>query len=63
MIEISYYYEQSQGKWILCTNNFHNVNKAIRFMYVIQKNPRMVYMALHCDDPYDDKYIRRRFKI
>lgn len=63
MIEISYYYEQSQGKWILCTNYFHKLDKAIRFMYVIQKNPKMVWHELHCDDPWDDKQIRRRFKI
>ena len=63
MIEISYYYEQSPGHWILCTNYFHRLDKAIRFMYVVKRHPRMVYHELHCDDTWDEQQIRRRFKL
>lgn len=59
MIEVQYYYKKSD-KWILCHNYFHNTQKALRFLFVLKKSPNMVYMALHCDDPYDDQYLRRK---
>ena len=63
MIEIGYYYTRGDGKWILCYNKFHNVKKALRFLFMLKKHPKMVYHELHCDDPYDDQYLRRKAGI
>ena len=62
MIEVSYYYD-SQGTWKWCSNNFQDVNKAMRFIWMVIKNPKMVFMELHCDDPYDEEYLRRKCKL
>ena len=59
MIEVSYYYRKGD-KWILCYNHFTNTQKAMRFLFMLKKSPDKVYMALHCDDPYDDQYLRKK---
>lgn len=62
MIEVGYYYQKGD-KWMMCYNHFHNVQKALRFLFMLKKHPKMVYMSLHCDDKYDENYLRRKTRI
>ena len=60
MIEIGYYYEKAPGHWILCTNKFKDPQKALRFMFMLKKHPKMVFMEIHGDDTYQIEWIRRK---
>ena len=59
MIEIGYYYKKGD-KWILVYQNFHNYQKALRFMFMIKNRPNMVFMSINGDDKYEIDLIRRK---
>ena len=59
-IIVEYAYNKGNGIWSREFKKFHDPNKAIRFIYMMNSSAKMVYMALHCDDSYDDLYIRRK---
>ena len=63
MIEVQFAYYRGEGKWTRESKKFQKADKAIRFIYMMNNSAKMVYMALHCDDEYDDAYIRRKCKL
>ena len=60
MIEVGFAYYRGNGRWTRESKKFHSPEKAIRFIYMMNKSANMVYMELHCDDSWDDAYIRRK---
>ena len=63
MIEVSYYYTRGDGKWTLCTNYFHKKEKALRFLFMLKKHPKMVFMELHADDTWEAEWLRRKASL
>ena len=63
MIEVKFYYQRTNGHWYTGFKTFHDVHKAIRFIYKCNISPKMVYSGeVECDDPYDQDLISRRFQ-
>lgn len=60
MIEITYYYNYSEGNWRQVTQKFHDWHKAFRFMFVLKKSPKMVFLSITGDDKYEVDLIRRK---
>lgn len=63
MIEVEFAYYRGNGRWTRESKKFFKADKAIKFIYVLKNSPKMVYMELNCDDPYDEAYIRRKCNL
>ena len=50
------------GKWLIETKEFDDCVKALRFMYSM-KNKGNIIDGWRCDDPEDNEYLGRRFKL
>ena len=59
-IEVWFAYYRGNGRWTREVKKFKNEVKAAKFIHMLKTHPKMVFMELHCDDPYDDWYIRGR---
>ena len=60
MITIEFSYKNPLGIWMESEKHFQIVDKAVRFIYVIQRSPKMVYMGFSCTDPQETEEMNRR---
>ena len=60
MVSVDFSYKSVSGEWKTATKNFNDEEKAIRFIYKCQRDPRLVFCSFGADDYETTQYIMRR---
>lgn len=63
MIEILYRYRDANGEWHDAAKTFYNIEKAIRFCYVIKNKSNMYLEGWRCDTIEENEYIDSRVNL
>lgn len=59
MITITYRYETKEHIIKEGSNTFHDVKKALRFLYAMKG--KIFFVTWACDDPEDNEYLNRKY--
>lgn len=62
MIEVEFDYKNINGDWKTGSRTFYDVEKAIRFIYKCQRDPRLSYSSFSADDSETCEYINWRMR-
>ena len=62
MIEVEFNYKNISGEWKTGSRTFYDVEKAIRFIYKCQRDPRLSYSSFSADDSETCEYINWRMR-
>lgn len=60
MVSVDFSYKAISGEWKTATKNFNDEEKAIRFIYKCQRDPKLAFMSFGADDYETTQYIMWR---
>lgn len=60
MVSVDFSYKSVSGEWKSATKNFNDEEKAIRFIYKCQRDPKLAFMSFGADDYETTQYIMWR---
>ena len=63
MIEVEFNYKNISGEWKTSSRTFYDVEKAIRFIFKCQRDPRLIFVSFGADDYETTQYIMWRTRM